>query len=402
LFDILNFDKAAIAKLWGTGSGVGDMVTWKTSDPASGTVVSYTNDGAANTGFVSEQTEPLGQSVAVTDPEPPNEPQTYEQHLFFASDPEWQCEAAGLGAYGNDLMARPDHCQDRVLMNLNIPLAQTFGWHPASIVSFSWKRSGGTGVSVPPILQPGRKHSKEEIAEFRRLAAEGKFDNEAVSDPSIPTDDGQRLNVSGGDTLYPWNPLVKTRRMSDVEVETLRQNVKKALDANDGACAAYVAKLLAKTTELSPNGEDGGLKKSNFVLRNADVMGIFGLVNEQGGFYYAYGNTTSGFKDKPEFGGARVWLFGGNDIDPTTRTSPQFSTPFGEKLSRALDSYAASTTIHELLHFNFTDSQLAQATAKLNGDANPDFSGRYGPSAYWNAELRKHCDSHYVPAAPRN
>lgn len=31
--------KAVIAELRGTGSGVGDMVTWKTSDPASGTVV---------------------------------------------------------------------------------------------------------------------------------------------------------------------------------------------------------------------------------------------------------------------------------------------------------------------------------------------------------------------------
>ena len=43
------------------------------------------------TGYVAEQAEPLGQSVAVTDPEAPFEPQTYEQHLFFASDPEWQC-----------------------------------------------------------------------------------------------------------------------------------------------------------------------------------------------------------------------------------------------------------------------------------------------------------------------
>ena len=91
------------------------MVTWKTSDPVSGTVVSYTNDGTANTGFVSEQTEPLGQSVALTDPEPPNEPSTYEQHLFFASEPEWQCEAVGLGAYGSLFKDRPEHCQRKAL-----------------------------------------------------------------------------------------------------------------------------------------------------------------------------------------------------------------------------------------------------------------------------------------------
>ena len=116
-----------IAELRGTGSGVGDMVTWKSSDPASGTVVSYTNDGAANTGFVSEQTEPLGQSVALTDPEPPNEPQTYEQHLFFASDPEWQCSVPD--AFYGGFQGRPDHCQNKVLRNLDIPLTDTFKWN---------------------------------------------------------------------------------------------------------------------------------------------------------------------------------------------------------------------------------------------------------------------------------
>lgn len=78
--------------------------------------------------MVAEQVEPLGQSVALTDPEPPNEPSTYEQHLFFASDPEWQCEAAGLGAYGRDLMAIPEHCQDRVLMSFDRSLDQIYGF----------------------------------------------------------------------------------------------------------------------------------------------------------------------------------------------------------------------------------------------------------------------------------
>jgi len=64
---------------------------------------------------VAEQVEPLWQSVALTDPEVPNEPSTYEQHLFFASDPEWQCEAAGLGAYGSLFKDRPEHCQRKAL-----------------------------------------------------------------------------------------------------------------------------------------------------------------------------------------------------------------------------------------------------------------------------------------------
>ena len=105
--------KAVIAELRGTGTGIGDMVTWKTSDPASGTEVSYRNDGTANAGYVSGQVEPLGQSVALTDPEPPNEPSTYAQHLFFASEPEWQCKVPD--AFYGGFQGRPDHCQNRLV-----------------------------------------------------------------------------------------------------------------------------------------------------------------------------------------------------------------------------------------------------------------------------------------------
>jgi len=73
----------------------------------------------------------LGQSVALTDPEPPNEPSTYEQHLFFASDPEWQCSVPEL-FYGG-LQGMPEHCQNRVLMSFDRSLDQIFGWHPSSL-----------------------------------------------------------------------------------------------------------------------------------------------------------------------------------------------------------------------------------------------------------------------------
>ncbi|MBX7061529.1 MAG: hypothetical protein K1X52_07705 [Pyrinomonadaceae bacterium] len=124
--------KAVIAELRGTGTGIGDMVTWKTSDPASGTEVSYRNDGTANTGYVSGQVEPLGQSVALTDPEPPNEPSqypsSYEQYLFSARESEWECKVSDK-FYGG-FQGMPDHCQKKRLMDLRIPLAQTFNWDP--------------------------------------------------------------------------------------------------------------------------------------------------------------------------------------------------------------------------------------------------------------------------------
>lgn len=55
--------KAVIAELRGTGTESYDMVTWKTSDPVTGTVVSYRNDGTATMRFVFEQTGPLGQPI---------------------------------------------------------------------------------------------------------------------------------------------------------------------------------------------------------------------------------------------------------------------------------------------------------------------------------------------------
>ena len=84
--------KAVIAELTGSGTGTYDNVTWKTSDPATGTVVSYWNAGTSNTGAVSEENEPLGQRIALEDPEEPFQPESYEQHFNFASDPDWQCQ----------------------------------------------------------------------------------------------------------------------------------------------------------------------------------------------------------------------------------------------------------------------------------------------------------------------
>lgn len=57
----------------------------------SGTIVSYTNDGTSNTGFVSEQNEPFGQGISLEPPPVEPQPPTYEAYLFSAREPEWQC-----------------------------------------------------------------------------------------------------------------------------------------------------------------------------------------------------------------------------------------------------------------------------------------------------------------------
>lgn len=63
-----------------------DKVRWTAADPVTGTVAAY----SSGTGFVTEESEPLGQRIDLSDPNP-IEPESYEQHLFYASDPEWSC-----------------------------------------------------------------------------------------------------------------------------------------------------------------------------------------------------------------------------------------------------------------------------------------------------------------------
>ncbi len=103
------------------------MVTWKTSDPVTGTVVSYTNDGTSNTGIVSNQTEPLGQSISLSPPPVEPQPPTYEAYLFDAYDPEWQCSNVPDDFYGS-FEGMPDHCQRKRLHDLKRPLTDTFKW----------------------------------------------------------------------------------------------------------------------------------------------------------------------------------------------------------------------------------------------------------------------------------
>jgi len=192
-----------------------DMVTWKAADPASGTVVSYTNDGTANTGFVSEQTEPLGQSISLTPPPAEPQPPTYEAHLFDAYDPEWQCSVsrAFYGGFGG----MPDHCQNKILKDLRIPLTETFGWHASTVTSISFSGDSALARNLPPVLQPGIKRSKEEIARLKALAVTGKFDNEAEADSSLPSDVAQRL-----DAKYASQKLCKFRKNNCADVNRLR------------------------------------------------------------------------------------------------------------------------------------------------------------------------------------
>jgi len=227
-----------------------DMVTWKAADPASGTVVSYTNDGTANTGFVSEQNEPLGQSISLTPP--PIEPQspTYEAHIFDAYDPEWQCSVsrAFYGGFGG----MPDHCQNKILKDLRIPLTETFGWHPSSLLKlvdsplpgYVGGGSDGMAYAMGRALSSSSKLSLSGGTKNGNCVDSGSDGENIVicvnqkglrdksrADSTIPSDIGQRLDASNGDPLQEED--VPTWFM-----KTLRPFLEKALLRD--SCSGFI------------------------------------------------------------------------------------------------------------------------------------------------------------------
>jgi YD repeat-containing protein len=386
-----------------------DSIEWTTADPVTGTVgkFSYTAEGSVR---IKEEIEPLGQKISGTDPDPSAEV-TYQMRLFGADDAEWQCEISE--AFYGGFQGMPDHCQMKILQDFSRGLDEIYGFsnktresNPGNVtVEYNGIDSPNDVPDIPFEELPVSKMPTN-VAFSKSLQSTAKpktkdkpkVDVGKVGSVEIKAED-QPIDFNnfenGGDDriLYPDDPSIKKRKMTEAEVSDLRRNVNAMLDANDGQCKRYIEKLLDKAQELHPNGEIGNITKSDFVLKTHMVMSIFDTVNEQGGFYFAYGNTVNMFQNQPRFGGAIVWLVGDNGIEPGTRSQ----NPVWQRQSAALDSLLTVRAIHELIHYNFSDNQLARAAAALQGDKNTDFSGFFGPSNYWDGQLRRNCDPYYVP-----
>ncbi len=195
-------------------------------------------------------------------------------------------------------------------------------------------------------------------------------------------------------TLFPYHPSIEKRQLTKDEVAALRSRVEAMLDANDGKCKRYIEKLLDKTSELFPNGEDGNTIDVGSGLKTHLVLDVFDIVSEQGNFHFAYGNTVNMFRNKPEFNGARVWLGGNAGLDPQRRSSANL-TAFQLSQAHVLDSLLTVTAIHELIHYNYNDNQLAYATAALKGERYTG-TGFFGTSNYWGDELKRNCDPNWI------
>ncbi|MBX3282995.1 MAG: hypothetical protein KF756_11010 [Acidobacteria bacterium] len=348
--------KAVIAELRGTGANSYDTVTWKASDPVTGAGVSYINDPTGYKGYITELTEPLGQSVELEPPPTEPQPPTYEAYLFSAREAEWQCSDEAKAFYGG-FQGLPDHCQNRILMDLNIPLKDTFGWNAPGSDSFSRQKPEGTEVSGPPVLRPARKYSKEEIAEFRRQAADGRFDNEAIPDPSMPSDLAQRLDVSAvGDEP----PLSK---------KAAEQMVAKALPVMQAAlgnsrCADWLHSILIAVLEKM-NGAKFDEHMVASLKATYSMDSLYSKISEAKKIYEPAKDKNGGTVAEAQEGTQTVTFY-----RRAFQTKVEKDLSFdgsGSGWSELYDGDVALTLIHEAIHLwgaGFTDETIGEILLK--------------------------------------
>lgn len=72
-----------------TQQGSNTSIVFNTADPVTGTTAFF--GGTGTYAVKDEETEPLGQSIALTDPGT-TYPSSYDEVLGKADDPEWQCQ----------------------------------------------------------------------------------------------------------------------------------------------------------------------------------------------------------------------------------------------------------------------------------------------------------------------
>ena len=259
---------------------------------------------------MNDRSEPLGQSIASVDPEPPNEPSTYEQHLFFASDAEWQCEAVGLGAYGRDLMAIPDHCQNRVLMSFDRGLDQIFGWRPSSLKRLERQvdspadyyrgahgnlglaqRTIAKGLTISykfalDISNEGKDQNCEDSGDVIRVCTKEKGKAKGLTDSSIPKDVAQRLDPANAGDPNPGDNM----QAFDEAVQAVRNILQ---EKGDNSCA----KFFGRVGEDALNKIVAMVSESNFVPLSDSVTGIKMVVDPVAGADFnmpSNGYTTIG------------------------------------------------------------------------------------------------------------
>jgi hypothetical protein len=191
-------------------------------------------------------------------------------------------------------------------------------------------------------------------------------------------------NVLGQASSFPWEWVIAFK-LSEDEVSTTRDDVETLL--NSGDCKSFIENLITNAGKIinpTPENEE----TPNKVI-DTNPLSLFDKVRMQGGFRQVPGYISSTIEGSLGNNTALVLIAGGgntlpNDLD---RLAPGASREDHiRQYQSSIRAAQALTIIHELIHFNFGDEQLAQT---LTGKV---YTNLLEASRTWNAELAKHCD----------
>lgn len=89
--------------------------SWTTADPVSGTVANLWATGS-NT----EQTEPIGQTLHIIDPEDPPQPIPPDTMIQNADYPQWRCEERNASQLYGGFHEWPEECRKRYMQDMDV------------------------------------------------------------------------------------------------------------------------------------------------------------------------------------------------------------------------------------------------------------------------------------------
>ncbi len=191
--------------------------------------------------------------------------------------------------------------------------------------------------------------------------------------------------------LFPWH--LPSNKLTGDEVTQLRADVEAVMKSGD--CEAFIQRLLQRAALLTPPGK-AGTKTIPNRLMNGNVMGLFDSVRGMGGFRNSPLGGASSLRGSLEDRTAVVW-FGGKNTSAIAKYNPSARDGGGNLLSadqqtstlrQSMVESRALTAIHELLHFNFGDFELANAVSSLNG-VKPSYEGLEGAFTFMGRRTRK-------------
>lgn len=407
------FAGGAVIGSHGKYGGTGDeQSSWMTADPVTGKSHGYSYFRQAND---NKEREPLGQEVLDYDPTdddelsepPPNET------LEYWRDMQWQCDA-GEDFYGG-FYGMPQHCQMAVAQDFSRGLDQIFGWDqeenpqklPTGVDSplpdISIPGSGGSSPSNTALafaMSSTSKDKKPKCGNGKKAKkdAAGKWQCVGVGEIIVDVDTSLEPTFPKDLIIYNAEFGLLGRRLNDIEVSRVVDDVQKIIDANLD-CASFINGILNE-----------GSTETNPVVSN-DISDVIWATHRQGGIY-VFDNLGKGGTAPGSIGNS----------NSTIKVTHQYRTynnvyyrkgsaayKWGERSHyRGQELRLASIVLNEAIHnatvFGLSDIEMATATAAyldippLNlptrrppeGMSIKDWNGEF--SSWWHSKVGGFCN----------